>query len=325
VLEAVCEQINAWKSQGIAPPPVAVNLSARQFSARDFGASVRRILNEHGVEPRLLELEITESSIMANAEEAARTLEELAALGVGLSIDDFGTGYSSLGYLKRFPLDGLKIDRSFVRDITHDGDDATITRAVISMAHSLGLKVIAEGVETEEQLAFLAEYGCDQVQGYYFARPLAPEECGQWLREGRRMRRPYAGTETGAPTLLLVDDDEDALALLKRTLARDGYRILLARNAAEAFAVLDSHRVDVVISDHKMPGMSGTDFLQRVKVSHPRAIRMMTSGYDDFRMVAEAVNKGEVARFLPKSLSEEELRASVSEALRARSPSPSAA
>ncbi|MGH8642158.1 MAG: putative bifunctional diguanylate cyclase/phosphodiesterase, partial [Burkholderiales bacterium] len=189
VLRSVCAQIKAWERQGIVLLPVAVNLSARQFIARDFGPTIRRLLEEHKIEPVLLDLEITESSLMTNTEDAARTLRYLSALGVGLAIDDFGTGYSSLSYLKRFPLDALKIDRSFVRDITSDVDDATITRAVISMAHNLSLKVIAEGVETEAQLAFLAEHGCDQIQGYYFSRPLPADECGEWLKQKRRLQR----------------------------------------------------------------------------------------------------------------------------------------
>ncbi|MBI2295088.1 MAG: EAL domain-containing protein [Betaproteobacteria bacterium] len=318
VLKAVCSQIKAWELAGIRPVPVAVNLSARQFSSKDLGASIKRIIEEHRVDPGLIELELTESALMTNTEEAVRTLEYLSSLGVSLGIDDFGTGYSSLGYLKRFPLDALKVDRSFVRDITTDGDDATITRAVISMAHSLGLKVVAEGVETESQLAFLAEYGCDQIQGYYFSPPIAAEECSTWLKEKRCLRRPVGVADSGAPVVLLVDDDDDALTLVKRVLAKDGYRILAARNAHEGLALLRDHRVDVVISDQNMPGTPGVEFLQRVKALSPRTMRMMTSGYADFQTMADAVNKGEIFRFLPKNISGEALRADVREALRAR-------
>ena len=318
VLKTVCAQIKAWERAGVTTVPVAVNLSARQFTAKNLGPTIQRILEEYQVDPALIELEITESCIMANAEEATRTLEYLEHVGVGLSIDDFGTGYSSLGYLKRFPLDALKIDHSFVRDLTTDADDATITRAVISMAHSLGLKVIAEGVETESQLAFLAEYGCDEIQGYYFSRPLAVQECGTWLGEKRRLQRPRQVADSDTSIVLLVDDDDDALTLLKRSLGRDGYQILAARNAHEALELLGQHHVDVVISDQKMPGIPGVEFLQRVKSLFPKTIRMMTSNYTDFQTMADAVNKGEIFRFLPKNLSEEELRIGVREALRAR-------
>ena len=200
-----------WQRAGIDPKSVAINLSARQFVDKDLGTTIKGILEECSIDPQLIEFEITESSLMANTEESIRTLELLGHLGVRLSIDDFGTGYSSLGYLKRFPLDALKIDRSFVRDITTSTDDATITRAVISMAHSLGLKVIAEGVETEEQLTFLAEHGCDECQGYYFSPPLPAEECGRWLTERRALARPAQPLQPGAPIVLLVDDDSDAL------------------------------------------------------------------------------------------------------------------
>jgi EAL domain-containing protein (putative c-di-GMP-specific phosphodiesterase class I) len=189
VLELVCEQINCWGRAGIEPLPVAVNLSARQFLAPDLAGSIRRVLEAHHVNPGLLEVEITESAIMTNADEAIRTLETLEALGVKTSVDDFGTGYSSLGYLKRFPLYALKIDRSFVRDITTDPDDATITQAVISMAHSLQLKVIAEGVETEAQLEFLERYGCDEVQGFLYSKPIPGDECGAMIAEDGRFRK----------------------------------------------------------------------------------------------------------------------------------------
>jgi len=190
VLKAVCEQIRTWRRAGIAPVPVAVNFSPRQFASRDLGDTIKRILDEQQVDPRLIEVEITESSLMSNLEETALILKYVGDLGVGLSIDDFGTGYSSLAYLKRFPFDVLKVDRSFVKDLTTDADDATITRALISMAHNLGLKVVAEGVETEDQLAFLVEHGCDEIQGFYFSRPLIAEECGSWIRDGRYLKRP---------------------------------------------------------------------------------------------------------------------------------------
>jgi diguanylate cyclase (GGDEF)-like protein/PAS domain S-box-containing protein len=318
VMNSVCAQIKAWEQAGIEPVPVAINLSARQFAARDLGATIEHVIEAHGVDPRLIELEITESSLMANTEEAVKTLERLNQFGVRLSIDDFGTGYSSLAYLKRFPLDSLKIDRSFVSGLTTDADDATITRAVISMAHSLGLKVVAEGVETEAQLAFLYEYGCDEIQGYCFARPMPAAECAAWLRERRRLGRPRRGSDANAPRVLLVDDDEDTLALFQRSLAKDGYRILAARNAHEALALLAEQPVDVVISDQSMPGLPGVEFLQRVKALSPGTVRIMTSGYTDFQAVADAINKGEVFRFLPKDASEERLRADVREALHQR-------
>jgi diguanylate cyclase (GGDEF)-like protein len=187
VLRAVCRQLNEWQRAGVRLVPIAMNLSARQFLSPDLATQIRSALVESGVEPDLLEVEITESSIMQDTAEATRTLEYLDALGVKSAIDDFGTGYSSLGYLKRFPLRALKIDRSFVRDITTDPDDATITQAVISMAHSLELNVIAEGVETLEQLAFLMRYGCDEVQGYLFSPPAPAAECAAFIADPARM------------------------------------------------------------------------------------------------------------------------------------------
>jgi len=317
VIAAACEQVRDWQRAGIQPVPVAVNLSARQFQSPRLGAAIVAAIEASGIDPRYLELEITESSLMQNAEGAVGVLRQLKERGIRISIDDFGTGYSSLGYLKRFPLDALKVDRSFVRDVTRDADDATITRAVILMAHSLGLKVIAEGVETAAQLQFLSEYGCDEIQGYFFSRPLSGEDCGAWLREGRRLARSLQ-PEASAPVVLLVDDDDDALTLLKRTLAKDGYNLLTARNAHEALEVLGAQRVDVVISDQHMPGVQGVDFLERVKRLHPRVVRLMTSGDSDAQTVTDAINKSEIFRFLPKGMNEERMRADVRDALRSR-------
>jgi len=188
VLHEACRQIEWWRASGREPLSIAINMSARQFASRNLGEVVKRVLDAHKTDPKLIELELTESLLMVNTEEAVRTLEYLKSLGVRLSIDDFGTGYSSLSYLKRFPIDALKIDRSFIDEITTDVDDATITLAVIGMAHSLGLKVVAEGVETEAQIAFLSANGCDEAQGYYFARPQPAGELARVVREAQRAR-----------------------------------------------------------------------------------------------------------------------------------------
>jgi EAL domain-containing protein (putative c-di-GMP-specific phosphodiesterase class I) len=189
VMREVCKQLRAWLDAGLPAKPVTVNLSARQFQQKDLEATVRGILQESGVKPSLVQFELTESLLMNDPAGAARTLRGLKESGVSISVDDFGTGYSSLAYLKRFPLDALKIDRSFVRDITTDPEDATITVAIIGLAHNLKLRVVAEGVETAEQLALLAANGCDEMQGYLFSAPTAPEECAKMLRDDRRLAR----------------------------------------------------------------------------------------------------------------------------------------
>ena len=193
VLRTACAQIKAWQEAALKVPPISVNLSARQFEQKNLKGTVREILRDTKVDPSLIEFEITESLLMNDPEGAARTLHDLKESGVQLSMDDFGTGYSSLGYLKRFPIDTLKIDRTFVRDISTDADDATLTRAIINLAQNLRLNVVAEGVETEAQLAFLCLNGCDEMQGYLFARPTTAEECGRMLSEGRKLAIPRTG------------------------------------------------------------------------------------------------------------------------------------
>ena len=177
VIGAVCRQLKEWEAQHMAPPPIAINLSARQLQQGDLPGAIERIVGAAGVAPALLEFELTESMLMTDPEAAVAILSRIKALGMRLSVDDFGTGYSSLAYLKRFPLDALKIDRTFVRDLADDPDDAAITKAVIRLAHSLNLKVVAEGVETIEQIRELERYDCDEIQGYYVSRPLPADAC----------------------------------------------------------------------------------------------------------------------------------------------------
>ncbi|MDD5331139.1 MAG: EAL domain-containing protein [Sulfuricella sp.] len=181
VLHTACAQAKAWQDAGHAPIRMAVNLSARQFRKGNLIALVDEVLQATGLAPQWLELEITESAMMEEPAAAAQTLGELKKRGIQIAIDDFGTGYSSLSQLKRFPLDKLKLDQSFVREIPASANDEQIALAIISMARSLKLKVIAEGVETEEQLAFLSQHGCDEIQGYYFSRPVPPEELARML------------------------------------------------------------------------------------------------------------------------------------------------
>jgi len=181
VIGEACRQLKAWQAQGVGVAPVALNLSARQLQQADLAGAVERIVHGAGVDPALLEFELTESMLMADPEGAVEILTRIKALGMRLSVDDFGTGYSSLAYLKRFPLDALKIDRTFVRDLPDDPDDAAITKAVIRLAHSLNLKVVAEGVETMAQLRELELYDCDEIQGYYVSRPLPAHDCAALL------------------------------------------------------------------------------------------------------------------------------------------------
>jgi diguanylate cyclase (GGDEF)-like protein len=186
VLHAACAQAKAWQRAGHAPIMMSVNVSARQFREGNLVERISHALAESGLEASCLELELTESLIMQDVGRAIATMSELQAMGVHLSIDDFGTGYSSLSALKSFPISRLKIDRSFVQDLPDSEDDKVIATAVISLGHKLDLRVIAEGVETEAQLAFLRENECDEMQGFYFSRPVGAEEVGRLLDEGRQ-------------------------------------------------------------------------------------------------------------------------------------------
>jgi len=188
VLREACRQNKAWQQAGLPKLPVAVNLSAIQFNRRNMADSISAILQETGLEPRYLELEFTESAVMQDTREIGGIIRRLDELGVQLALDDFGTGYSSLSYLKRFHLDKIKIDQSFVRDISDDADDAAITTAIIGMARNLKVAVVAEGVETRTQCDFLKSHGCDGMQGYYFCRPVTAEELAALLKSGRTLQ-----------------------------------------------------------------------------------------------------------------------------------------
>jgi diguanylate cyclase (GGDEF)-like protein len=316
VLRDACKQAKRWIDRGLGRPTVAVNISANQFEDNELADSVRAALADSELPADRLELELTESVLMRNVERVIATLSELRQLGVRFSVDDFGTGYSSLSYLKRFPIDAIKVDRSFVQDITANPDDASITRAVITMAHNLKLKVIAEGVETEGQLSLLISNHCDQIQGYFFSRPVEAGEMENILADRCRIPSLPLQPEKRVRTILLVDDEENIISSLRRLLRRDGYQILTANGGAEALELLARHEVDVIVSDQRMPNMTGVEFLRRVKTIHPQTVRMVLSGYTELQSITDAINEGAIYKFLTKPWEDDLLRANIEEAFR---------
>jgi diguanylate cyclase (GGDEF)-like protein/PAS domain S-box-containing protein len=316
VLKEACRRAKTWVEEYGMGLRVSVNLSARQFAQPDLPQVVAAALKETGLPPQNLELELTESLVMQDLDLSARTLTELKRMGIALAVDDFGTGYSSLAYLKRFPIDIIKIDKSFVGEISSDPDDAAICSSIIAMAHSLRLAVVAEGVEEEGQLGFLVQRRCDRAQGFLFSTPLPPEEAAGLLKSGRKL--DLLTPQLGAPerTLLLLDDEDNILTALKRLFRRDGYRILTANNAAAAFELLAANRAGVIISDQRMPGMTGTEFLRRVKDLYPETVRIVLSGYTDLTSVIEAINEGSIYRFLTKPWDDDQLRGAIRDAFR---------
>ena len=314
IIDAVCRQISSWQAQGIAVRPVAVNLSARQFKQRELARAVRGTLNRHKVDPSLIQFEITESMLMEDPQEALRVMQELKSAAIRLSVDDFGTGYSSLAYLKRFPLDELKIDRTFVNDVALDTGNASIILAVINLAHNLKLKVVAEGVENRMQMMFLKTHGCNEMQGYYFARPMAVEQCTQALAQNQRLEIPAENEAAGSPVLLLLDDSEADLELMQRALKPGGYQIVSSMDPYEALQILMERNVNIVISDHNMPRLSGTDFMVSVRNLYPDTLRIVMSGSTSLDVVASAVNAAAVHKFLSKNWNAARLLAEVRDA-----------
>ncbi|MCE5182111.1 MAG: EAL domain-containing protein [Betaproteobacteria bacterium] len=312
VLREACRQMKVWHEAGNSQLFISVNVSALQFKQVSLAQTVIKAIRESGLEAGSVELEMTEGMIMSHFEQTRATLTALKAFGVRFSIDDFGTGYSSLNYLKHFPIDKLKIDISFITDIAIDSDNAAIVRAMIAMGHSLQMKVIAEGVESEAQAGYLRTIHCDEMQGYYFSRPLPAEEVSALL--GMRQSVRASVEEEYERVLLLVDDEANVISALKRVLRRDGYRILTAGSAQEGLELLAKHPVGVIISDQRMPNMTGIEFLSKVKVMYPDIVRMVLSGYTEVNTMTEAINRGAIYKFLTKPWEDEPLRETIKEA-----------
>ncbi|WP_434031229.1 EAL domain-containing protein [[Pseudomonas] boreopolis] len=315
VLHNSIRQARLWRDQGFDDFSIAVNVSTLQLLRPSFFGEVMAMLQAAGVPPQLLTLEINESALTNNVNFVHETMANLRHEGISLSLDNFGTGDSSLSALVRYPVDRLKIDRSFIKSAPAGSREAAIARAIIAMGHQLGMTVIANGVESQAQLGFLRRNDCDIFQGYLFGEPMSAESAGMALR--RRYLRPESFAESRPDrTLLLLDDEENVLRSLVRLFRRDGYRILAAGNVRDAFDLLATNDVQVILSDQRMSDMSGTEFLGRVKMLYPDTVRLVLSGYTDLATVTEAINRGAIYRFLTKPWNDDELREHIRQAFR---------
>ncbi len=315
MIEKIVEQVRSWREQGFDDFFVGANVSTLQLLQPGFVDGLLGRMHQAALPMSSILLEINESSLNNNAHAVYQAVTKLRHEGVGLTLDNFGTGDASLGALVRYPADILKIDRSFINAAPAGSRETAIVRAMIAMGHQLGMKVIANGVETEAQLGFLRRADCDFFQGYLFGEPMSADTASQALR--RRYLRPELFTATQPDrTLLLVDDEENVLRSLVRLFRRDGYRILAAGNVRDAFGLLATNEVQVILSDQRMSEMDGTEFLGRVKMLYPDTIRLVLSGYTDLATVTDAINRGAIYRFLTKPWDDRELREHISQAFR---------
>ncbi|MBV8635636.1 MAG: EAL domain-containing protein [Burkholderiaceae bacterium] len=314
-MQEACRINRKWQDEGLPPIRMAVNLSARQFQDGDIHDMVRRALETSQLDPQWLELELTEGIVLLNADAVIRTMKSLNEIGVSHALDDFGTGYSSLSYLQRLPVERIKIDRSFVSDITANPGDAAIARAVVGMAHSLNMTVIAEGVETEAQLGYLRGLGCEEIQGYFFSRPLAENDFAELLRSGRCIN-PAPEASSARRVLLLVTQEQDALQHLGHILEREKYVLVCAATPEEGFEMMATSHAGVVLCDQHLPGMTGTEFLKRLGDLYPDAIRMVMSETLEMGPMLEAINSGTIYKFLAKPWNEALVMACLRDAFR---------
>lgn len=299
VVRRACQDIRSWLDKGIVVPPVAVNISPVQLSD-DLVRAVQQAIDDYRICADSLELEVTEGALMGDIAHSERVLTALKGIGLKLSLDDFGTGYSSLSYLKRYPFDRVKIDQSFVRELATSDSDQTLVKVIVSMSHGLGMRVIAEGVETEAQCDFLRESVCDEIQGYYFSKPINAEAAEAFLSSAHQLPAHLLRMRKPQHTLMLVDDEPNILSALHRVLRPLGFKMVQATGPTAAIDILEQQHVDIIISDHRMPGMTGVEFFSLVSEKFPDTTRILLTGYAELDTVINAVNKGSVYRFLSK-------------------------
>ena len=315
VVRAAAAQAAQWRAMGYTALRVAVNLTARQVAMGDLEGTIVRALAEANMPATCLDLGLTENLVMEDMNRVVDRLLALRHLGVRLCIDDFGTGSSSLVNLQRLPVDLLKIDGSFLRRVPDEDGAGAIVDAIVSMGHSLGMRVVANGVEREVQCEYLARHMCDEAQGDFVSRPLAVDAMTALLQAGAGLAPRLLRFNRTQPTLLLVDDETSIVSSLKRLLRGDGYRILTANSGSDGLKILAEHTVDVIVSDQRMPEMTGVEFLRTVRQLYPDTVRIVLSGFTELQTVTDAVNAGAIYKFLTKPWDDEQLRSHIQEAV----------
>jgi EAL domain-containing protein (putative c-di-GMP-specific phosphodiesterase class I)/ActR/RegA family two-component response regulator len=312
VMEEACRQLRTWQDAGAPHLTMAINLSVRQLTAPGLVGEVSAIFKRTGVSAEDICLEVTESELMHDAEKSVSCLEGLRALGVKLAIDDFGTGYSSLSYLRRFPVDFLKIDRSFVAHLGSESEATAIVTAVVHLAHSLNLKTVAEGVETPDQEMQLKLLGCDVGQGFYWSRPLAAAELGPWfsysgIPKASKVEEEGHRSPGDRIRVVLADDEMSHRAMVARVLERSGCFTIVGQAPDGHFAIdlAATSQPDLMILDLSMPTMGGLEALPEILSSSPRTKVVLYSGsvtrQSDRRLPSGA------SAFLGKSLNPDQL------------------
>ena len=312
ILQVALGHLARWEGQLDRPLRLAINLPTEVLLDDHFVDFTLAELERHHLSPRQLEVELTERSLTSADGPAVARLHELRRHGVLVAIDDFGTGWSSLAYLARLPVDTLKVDMQFTRGVTHSQADAAIARMTVELARGLGLRCVAEGIEHPGQHRFFSDLGCPEGQGYLFSRPLEVAAVDALLNAPVTFGAVAAAAEATIPRqrhLLILDDEENVLRALRRTLRPTGFRIHIASTPEQAFEVLALHPVGVVMSDQRMPLMTGSEFLRRVKDRYPQTKRIVLSGYTDLQSITESINQGAIYKFLTKPWNDAELLA----------------
>ncbi len=316
VARKACKDVLQRAGQGLPRFSVAINISQAQLQNPLYAENLARTLQEIGVETEMICVEINETALVQGGAIAIANLEKLISLGFDLTLDDFGTGFSSLSHLKRLPFAKVKIDRSFIQHVPEHGEDTAISKAIISMAHSLGIRVVAEGVETEPQCSFLSQNMCDEMQGYFFSNALTASDLEDLIRRNHVLPEKLRRLQKPRRTLLLVDDEGNIISALKRLLRTQDFRILTANSGQAGLDVLAENPVDVIISDQRMPGMTGVEFLGKAKDLYPDTVRIVLSGYTELHSVTDAVNQGAIYKFLTKPWDDDQLLGHIDEAFR---------